>query len=196
MERAPLTEERLPDRLAARAGSLVGAGLEPFAVSGERFQPDCSGFVEAVYEAEGIPLRRLMQRAAPRARSGVAAAFEAVRAYGEAFGGEARPHPGDLVFFHATWDRNGNARLDDAFTHMGIVERVEGETVVFLHRGGKGVTRAVMTASRPGEARDRDGRELNSPLRVRKGVTGPDLAGGLFASYGRIDVARIPGDVR
>jgi hypothetical protein len=178
-------------RVAARAAALVGEGRRPFEAAGERFNPDCSGYVEAVFAAEGIPLRALMQRVAPRARSGVAAAFEAVRAYGEAFGAEARPHPGDLVFFHATWDRDGDGKLDDPFTHMGIVERMDGDTVVFLHRGGDRVVRAVMTPGRPGIARGADGRELNSPLRVRKGIRGPDLAGELFAAYGRIELDRI-----
>lgn len=183
----------LQARLAARAASLVGHAGE-FRVGGESYYPDCTGFIQAVYEAEGIPLRSMMRQAAPAERSGVAAAFRAVEAYGVVFGGGGRwPAPGDLVFWHDTYDRNRNGRTDDRFTHVGIVEYVSDGTVVFVHRGGKAVARGAMTPERPGEA-SADGLVLNSPLRWKNprlaGV--PVLAGALFAGYGRIDPAKLP----
>ena len=184
----------LQARLAARGASLVGhAGA--FDLGGARFEGDCSGFVEAVYEAEGIPLRRLMRRAAPAETSGVAAAYRTMRAYGVVFGGGGEwPAPGDLVFWRDTYDRNGNGRADDPFTHVGVVEYVVDGTVVFLHRGGKAVARGAMTPDRPGEARRDDGVLLNSALREKGPAPGgaPRLAGALFAGYGRIDPARLP----
>src|SRR5512146_422307 len=99
-------------RLGARAASLVGHASE-FEVGGERFNPDCTGFVEAVYEAEGVPLRALMRETAPDERSGVAAAYRTVRTYGVLFGGGGEwPAPGDLVFWHDTYDRNRNGATD------------------------------------------------------------------------------------
>ncbi len=192
----PLPE--LQERLASRGASLVGHAGD-FAVGPERFRGDCSGFVEAVYEAEGIPLRRLMQRAAPRETSGVAAAWQALEAYGRVFGGGGEwPEPGDVVFWHDTYDRNHNGRADDPFTHMGVVEYVNGGTVVFLHRSGRAVARGAMNLERPGEVRREDGTLLNSALR-EKGPPAlgsvPRLAGALFAGYGRIDPARLPADV-
>jgi hypothetical protein len=177
----------LGERLAHRAGTLLGE-RGAFEAGGRRFQPDCSGFVEAVYEAEGIPLRRLMERAAPGERSAVRAARRAVERHGRTFGAGIAPLPGDLVFFHHTYDRDGDGRLDEHLSHVGIVEQVSGGTVVFLHRGGNGVSRAVMTLSRKDEARAGDGRELNSPLRrKRAGFAGaPVLSGQLFAAFGRI----------
>jgi hypothetical protein len=186
----------LQGRLAARAASLVGhAGR--FAVGGEKFNPDCTGFVQSVYEAEGIPLRAMMRRAAPTERIGVAAAFRAMGAYGVVFGGGGEwPAPGDLVFWHDTYDRNRNGRADDRFTHVGVVEYVADGTVVFVHRGAKAVARGAMNPERPAE-RSADGLALNTPLRSKNprlaGV--PVLAGALFAGYGRIDPARIPRDV-
>lgn len=183
----------LQARLAARAASLVGQGGE-FRVGGERFNADCTGFVQAVYQAEGVPLRAMMLQAAPAERSGVAAAFRAMDAYGLVFGGGGEwPAPGDLVFWHDTYDRNRNGRADDPLTHIGIVEYVVAGTVVFVHRGGRAVVRGAMNPERPGEARAQ-GTVLNSPLRARgtRLADLPLLAGALFAGYGRIDPARVP----
>ena len=184
----------LAARLAGRAEADLGQ-RGPFTVGDQRFAADCSGFAAAVYEAEGVPLRRLMARAAPGERSGVAAAYQAAKAYGVVFGGGGEwPRPGDLVFFRDTYDRNHRGALDAPFTHMGVVERVEDGTVTFLHRGSQAVARGMLTRERPAEARDRDGRVLNTPLRDKRSSLpgGPSLAGQLFMAYGRIDPRRIP----
>jgi hypothetical protein len=189
-----LAAHDLQARLAVRARSYLGR-RGPFQAKGERFGSDCSGFVEAVYAAEGILLRGLMQRAAPDEGSGVAAAWEAARNHGRVFGAREWPAPGDLVFWHDTYDRNRNARTDDRFTHLGIVEYVEDGTVTFLHRGGRGVVRGVMTPGRPGEPFDPGGRRLNSPLRATSHPRKDGgLAGELLAGYGRIDLGRIPSE--
>ncbi len=190
---ADLASFELQARLAARAASLVGR-TSAFRAGDERFNADCTGFVEAVYALEGVPLRALMRAAAPDERVGVAAAYRAMQAYGVVFGGGGEwPAPGDLVFFHDTYDRNGNDKADDRFTHLGVVEYVVDGTVVFVHRGAKGVARAAMTPERPREARAGDV-ALNSTIRSRNarldGV--PSLAGALFAGYGRIDPSRLP----
>lgn len=185
----------LGPRLVERARAELGR-RGPFTVSDERFPGDCSGFVSAVYQAEGIPLRRLGARAAPEESSGVAALYRAATIWGVVFGGGGEwPRPGDLVFFRGTYDRERDGRFEAPFTHVGIVEAVdEAGTVTFIHRGLRGVARGVVTAHRPGEARDADGRELNSRLRVqRRGrPAGPSLAGELFMGYGRIEPRRLP----
>jgi hypothetical protein len=182
------------EALVARARSHLGA-RGPFVVRGARFNPDCSGFVQAVFEGERVPLRALAQEAAPDSRVGTAATYLAAAAFGQTFGAAGAPAPGDLVFWHDTYDRNRNRRADDRFTHVGLVEEVLGDTVVFLHRGSKGVARGYMTLARPGEAEDAEGRVLNSPLRERGRAVAraPTLAGALFAAYGRIDPRRLPG---
>ena len=194
--RRTLDESDLQARLAARAASLLGQGLAPFQVAGERYNPDCSGFVEAVYAAEGIRLRRILQAAAPRETSAVAAAWAAAGRWGRRWTDRGEwPAPGDLVFFDDTWDRNGNGRRDDPLTHLGVVEWVDPEgTVTFLHRGGRGVARGHLDLTWPERARAADGRELNSALRVRRGPgdDAPAMAGQLFVGFGRIDPARSP----
>jgi hypothetical protein len=183
----------LQARLAARAASLVGH-TAPFRSGGERFNADCTGFVEAVYADEGVPLRPLMRSAAPGERSGVWAAYRAMQVFGVVFGGGGEwPAPGDLVFWRDTYDRNRNGKPDDGLTHVGIVEYVADGTVVFVHRGAKGVARGAMTPDRPDE-RSAEGVALNSFIRRRnprlEGV--PALAGELFAGYGRLDPAKLP----
>lgn len=193
--RQALDEADLRARLAARGAALLGQGRERFEVAGETFNPDCSGFVEAVYAAEGITLRRILRAAAPREPSAVAAAWQAAGRFGERWAGGRWPSPGDLVFFDATWDRDRDGDFDDPLTHVGLVEWVDVDgTVTFLHRGTQGVARAQLNLARPDSARDATGRPLNSPLRarLRRGDGSRVLAGQLFAGYGRIDVGRAP----
>jgi cell wall-associated NlpC family hydrolase len=176
----------LGSRLAARARTFLGQ-RGPFHAGGARFTGDCSGFVEAVYAAEGLDLRGAVQRAAPTERRGARGAWLAAQAEGATFGAEAAPGPGDLVFWHDTYDRNRNRKADDRFTHVGIVERVDGGTVHFIHRGGRGVARGVMTLARPHQATDGDGRLLNSTLRARSHpVKRGGLAAELFAGFARV----------
>jgi hypothetical protein len=182
----------LQARLAARAASFVGE-RGAFRVGAEPFPADCTGFVQAVYEAEGVPLRAMMQRAAPSERSGVAAALRAMEAHGVVFGGGGEwPAPGDLVFWNDTSDRNRNGRADDRLTHVGIVEYVVDGTVVFVHRGGRAVARGAMNPERPSEVRA-DGVILNSHIRQKSARLErvPVLAGALFAGYGRLDPRKV-----
>jgi hypothetical protein len=191
-----LDRSDLQARLAARGASWVGHGPEPFQVAGERFNADCSGFVEAVYAAEGLSLRRVVQAADPGGTSAVAAAWEAAARHGALWSTGDWPAPGDLVFFHDTWDRNGNGLRDDLLTHLGLVEWVDEDgSVTFLHRIAAGVVRGHLDLEHPGTQRDAAGRERNSVLRVRaaKEQDVPVLAGQLFAGFGRIEFATEPG---
>jgi probable lipoprotein NlpC len=191
--REGLDQSDLQARLAARGHLWLGQGMAPFEAGGERFNPDCSGFVEAVYAAEGVALRRLAMQAAPAESSGVAALWAAAGRFGSRWRGGDWPAPGDLVFFDDTWDRNGNGARDDPFTHIGLVEWVdERGTVTFLHRAGAGVVRGHLTLERRDSFRAADGAELNAFLRVRGAADdrAPALAGELFVGFGRIDPAR------
>ncbi len=176
--------------LVARAAGLVGHS-RAFDVRGVRFKGDCSGFVEAVYQAEGIPFREAVSLAEEDGGSSVAAIYRAVETYGMLFATETPPLPGDLVFWNDTYDRNRNGAIDDPLTHVGIVEGVSAKgTVTFLHRGARGVKRGRMSLDARGVARSGSGEVLNTRLRVvRRGdPTGTRyLAGELFAAFGRFD---------
>jgi hypothetical protein len=92
-----------------------------------------------------------------------------------------RPRAGDLAFFHNTYDRNRDGRVNDPYSHVAIVEKVEGTQLTLIHRGSKGIARIRMDVSRPSD------RERNSVLRVRRRDDPPGLrylTGELCAGFG------------
>jgi hypothetical protein len=149
------------DEVRAR---VVAAGREHL---GKRFRGDCSGFVRRAHSAAGVPLpanlpgrsgSESLHRRLPHVRT---------------------PRPGDLAFFHRTYDRDGR-RGPNLFTHVALVEKVEGPRVTLLHRGGKGVQRLRMNLARPSDPRE------NGAVRRRRAGDAPRqayLTGQLFAGY-------------
>jgi cell wall-associated NlpC family hydrolase len=147
-------------RLLAAARGLLG----------RPFRGDCSGFVLTLLRKVGV------RAALPPARS----RSEALFLRGERV---ERPEPGDLAFFHDTYDRNHDGRLNDRWTHVALVERVEGELVTLLHRGIHGVERIRMDLAHPSD------RTANDRLRIPRKNEPPGtrhLAGELFSGFGAI----------
>ena len=95
---------------------------------------------------------------------------------------------GDLVFFDNTWDFNGDGRINDPLTHVGIVEAMETDgTIVFISRVAGAIERYRMNVAQPHVHRTADGRVLNDYLRRkhwRDGEQTPYLTGELFAAFG------------
>lgn len=187
--------EETRSRIVAAAARLLGVDAPAFHVGGARFNGDCSGYVAAVYEAEGIPLRDGLRLEPGDAGSSAVALYRMVATDGLVFGGERRPLPGDLVFFNDTYDRNGNGAADDPLTHVGIVEEVLASGAVrFLHRGSRGVARGVLDLGHRDSDRDPSGAVLNTPMRLARRSDAPGtryLAAQLFAGFGRFDPARV-----
>jgi hypothetical protein len=100
------------------------------------------------------------------------------------------PAPGDLVFFHDSYDRNGDGKMNDRFTHMGLVEEVLPDgTALIIHATNHGIVREPMNLMRPHEARDSQGREINANLRRKSAHDSPGtprLMSELFAGFGRV----------
>jgi hypothetical protein len=97
-----------------------------------------------------------------------------------------RPRPGDLAFFHDTYDRDRDGRAGDRFTHVAIVERVRGGKVTLVHVLGRKVVRTRLDLARPGD------RRANDPIRVRRRADAPGtryLAGELLAGFGALPLA-------
>ena len=91
------------------------------------------------------------------------------------------PRPGDLAFFHDTFDRDGDGRRGDRFTHVALVEAVDGPRVVLIHRGSRGIQRLAMNLARRHDPAE------NGWLRKRRAGDPPGgrfLSGELFAAYG------------
>ncbi|HCF59088.1 MAG TPA: hypothetical protein DFS52_13985 [Myxococcales bacterium] len=170
------TRAVVPDRPApldspAAVDSALGGEIAKEAARyvGGPFGGDCSGFVKHVLAEVGVVLPL-----PARARTGSEALMLATRP-------TTRPRAGDLAFFHDTYDRNRDGRVNDPYSHVAIVESVEGAQLTLIHRGGKGIARLRMDLSRPSD------RERNSVLRVRRRDDPPGLrylAGELSAGFG------------
>jgi len=160
----------------------------PLKVGGKTFRFDCSGFVRAAYYHAGIDLFAVDPRRIKQGMSGTEILYQRVLETGGAF--TRRPRAGDLVFFDNTYDRNRNGKLDDRFTHVGIVETILPDgTVRIIHLGNAGIGRIHMNLSKRNVYRDPDtGEILNHKLR-RQRSTDPArtryLAAQLFRVYGR-----------
>ncbi|MGB8930265.1 MAG: NlpC/P60 family protein, partial [Anaeromyxobacteraceae bacterium] len=143
---------------------------------GRPFRGDCSGYVTRVLREAEVSLPPL-----PPGRSMSESLHLASREVD-------RPEPGDLVFFHDTYDRNRDGKLGDKWTHVALVEAVEGDRIWILHRGGRRIVRIVMDRSRPADA------AANDPVRPqgRRDPRGTKyLAAELFAGYGAVVDSRV-----
>ncbi|WP_395856120.1 CHAP domain-containing protein [Cystobacter fuscus] len=161
------------ERVALRAAGLVGTSLRRYPVS-----DDCSGLVRLAYQSVGVEL--LSQGRRPGENAASAMYRRAMRA-----GALHRhtPEPGDIVFFRETYDRNRDGLRNDGVTHVGVIESVASDgSVVFVHRGGKGVVRARMNLSHP-ERKGPGGEILNDYIRKAEGGKRARLTSELFAGY-------------
>ncbi|HUJ25721.1 MAG TPA: NlpC/P60 family protein [Myxococcales bacterium] len=151
---ALLLSSMLGQRIAHRAHEAAGS-------SGAHL--DCSAFVRHIYAGEGVELtgsvRDIHAQATRR---------HALR---------KRPRPGDLVFFRHTTGKDG-------FTHVGIVERVRGNEVYFVHRASRGVVRSRLDLRHPRS------RKSNDFIRRASHGRGPKLAGECAAGFASPDLLR------
>lgn len=162
-------------------------GSSRIEVGGRRFTFDCSGLVRGVYVTQGIDLYDGLGEL--DGGNGVGRIYGHVVRHGRIHYGPT-VHPGDLVFFHNTWDFNRDGRFNDPLTHVGLVERVESDgTVVFVSRVSGGIERYRMNLRKPNTHRTSDGRVLNDFLR-KKGSSDSHatqyLTGQLFAAFGTL----------
>ena len=97
-----------------------------------------------------------------------------------------RPVVGDLVFFSNTHDADGDRRPNDFFTHVGLVESVDGEaTITVLSYLGGRVRRFTMNVEQPSVERV-SGEEINTAIREERRDDLPStayLAGELFNGF-------------
>jgi hypothetical protein len=174
-------EEELSTRSSEPRSRLIEAARHYL---GRRFTGDCSGFVRRVFSDAEVELPEL---AAARSRS---------EALYRSLPHVTRPRPGDLAFFHATYnrDRHGTAQHRNRFTHVALVEEVDGARLTLIHRGWRGIQRIAMNLARPHDP------EENGKLRPRRTGDRPGLrylSGELFAGFAsalddRLETASTP----
>jgi len=171
--------------LAKTAVGLVGRSQ--IELGGRRYASDCSGFVRGVYATQRVDLYDGLGEL--DGGNGVGRIYTHAIEHGRIHYGPT-VHPGDLVFFHNTWDFNRDGLPNDPLTHVGIVETVERDgTVIFVSWVSAGVERYRMNLQRPGIHKTAEGRVLNDRMR-RKGFGDPEttryLTGQLFAAFGTV----------
>lgn len=160
-------------RVARRATGLVGVSLAPY-----RVPDDCSGLVRLAYQAVGV---ELLSRGSHPGENAASAIYRRARDAGALH--HHLPQPGDIVFFRETYDRNHDGLRNDGLTHVGVIEAVEADgTVVFVHRGSRGVGRSRMNLRAPA-VHALHGHVLNDFLRRAEGEERARLTGELFAGY-------------
>ncbi|HTL62693.1 MAG TPA: hypothetical protein VL261_13695 [Nitrospira sp.] len=165
------------------ASRLVGATT--IQTNGKRIAYDCAGVTRAIFLAHGIDL---YDSGSPDPNAnGVRLIHHHISRNGRFHEGPV-VRPGDLVFFDNTWDHNRDGLVNDPLTHVGIVERQEGDgTVVFISRVAGAIERYRMNLALPHVHRTAEGRILNDYIR-RKDLDDPPrttyLTGELFAAFG------------
>ena len=176
--------ERMPSRSAIvrTAAKLVGA--KTIKSNGRHIAYDCAGVTRAIFLKHGIDLYD--GEASDPDANGVRIIHSHIEEQGTFHQGPVA-HPGDLVFFNNTWDYNGDGKVNDPLTHVGIVERQESNgTVIFISRVAGAIERYRMNLGLPHVHKTVDGRILNDYLR-RKNVNDPantgHLTGELFAQF-------------
>lgn len=173
------------EALARIAVSLVGRSRVE--VGGRRYTADCSGFVRGVYASQRVDVYDGLGDL--DGGNGVGRIYTHVLQNGRIHYGP-HVHPGDLVFFHNTWDFNRDGLPNDPLTHVGVVEKVERDgTVLFVSWVSTGVERYRMNLQQPDVHKAANGRILNDYMR-RKGAGDSEatryLTGQLFAAFGTV----------
>jgi hypothetical protein len=176
--------ERGPSRNAIVRTAAKLVGTKTIKSNGRRIAYDCAGVTRAVFLAHGIDLYD--GEPGDSDANGVRIIHAHIQQQGTFHRGPVA-RPGDLVFFHNTWDYNGDGKVNDPLTHVGIVERQEPNgTVIFISRVADAIERYHLNLSLPHVHKSVDGRILNDYLRRRDVSDQADtnyLTGELFAQF-------------
>lgn len=149
---------------------------------------DCSGFVLAVYEQANISLLE-KQAGKIEGENGVKIIYNALEKSKKIYRKKI-PQVADIVFFNNTWDSNGDKKINDELTHVGIVLSVdENRTVTFIHSARRGGVRLDCVNLYYPNIEKLKGVMINSKIRPRENTDPPDtkyLAGELFNAFGTV----------
>ncbi|CUS37525.1 conserved exported hypothetical protein [Candidatus Nitrospira nitrosa] len=177
----------MPRQTALAKTAVRFVGQSRVQIGGRNYNPDCSGFVQGVYASQRVDLYSGLGKL--DGGNGVGRIYTHVMEHGRIHYGPT-VHPGDLVFFHNTWDFNGDGLPNDPLTHIGVVETVEPDgTVLFVSSLSRGIQRYRMNLQNPDTHKAADGRVLNDFLRRRHWGDSPGtyyLTGRLFAAFGTL----------
>ena len=152
--------------IVKQAKKWIGPKRSYFQVKGKRFRFDCSGFVQACYHAADRPLKAHLRKNQRNIQATTLRLYHSLKSKTWRTSAK-KPRPGDLIFFHNTYDRNRNHRWDDLITHIALIEKIERDgTIKYLHVSSKGVKRDCMNLRYP-KSHLKDGKVVNDFLRRR-----------------------------
>jgi len=158
--------------LVEEANRLIG--VEKLFVKNRSFSMDCSGTVMAIYWYAGIDLAKDFPS---YSGGGTERIYKYLRDNDLLYRTEL-PKPGDIIFWDNTYDKNGNGKLDDYLTHMGMVVSIDDEgNIEYIHANyRKGIVLAKMNLYKPDvytEIIDGEKIILNDPMRMKGSVKSP-----------------------
>ena len=163
-------------------------------VPGKKFRNDCSGFVRYVYDHFNIDLFNLEReelRERGRWVNGSKLIYKYSKKHGKVF--SKKPKLGDFIFFDNTTDRNRDGRLNDLFTHIAIVIKIEDNgTIHYIHKSNRGINIQKMNLKYINSSYIKVGnkkKKVNSYLRKVKKHDNKKtkyLSGQMFKSFGSI----------
>lgn len=150
-----------------------------------RYTPrDAAGYVGAICTLNGVKLDVGVTDNA------IAELYSTVKSKGKIYHA-TRPAIGDLMFFHNTYDRNGDGRNNDWYTHVGVVEGVDDDGTIHLlsYVNGRVQTSVINLEHPEFERNDASGKLWNSRLRDKlpsDPAFTQHLASELFAGFGNV----------
>jgi len=170
--------------LVEKAHQIIG--VEELFVNNRSFTIDCSGTVMAIYWYAGIDLA---QAFSGYSGGGTERIYKYLRDKDLLYRTEL-PKPGDIIFWDNTFDKNGNGKLDDYLTHMGMVVSTDDKgNIEYIHDNyRKGIILAKMNLYNPDEYYEIiDGEKiiLNDPMRMRGSPESKNwLSSQLYTDFG------------
>ncbi|WP_169730506.1 CHAP domain-containing protein [Salinispira pacifica] len=134
-------------------------------VQGKDFAQDCTGTVLAAYWGAGLnPVKYFHLYSG----NGVKRLHDMGEAYDLNYF-SSLPNPGDVIIWDDTYDRDGNGKWGDPYTHAGVVVSVtEDGQITYLHYNyARGVVLEKMNLNRPDTYTDSNGNQVNSAMRMK-----------------------------
>ncbi|MDC7126314.1 MAG: CHAP domain-containing protein [Spirochaetales bacterium] len=167
-------------KLVQAAETYVGSNNDSLVADNKTYNLDCSGAMLAIYYKAGIYLEKCYSG---YDGNGVKRLYYCLKDH-KLLTDTKLPEPGDLIFWDNTYDRNGDGKFNDYFSHTGMVVDVKKDgTITYIHDNyRKGLVYAKMNLKHPHD------REINSPMRMRGSPPAPNnesLASELIRVFGR-----------
>ncbi len=152
---------------------------------------DCSTLVRKILnQADIVFIEEGIKNSRSRHKKGVRIIYEILARKGKIYRDYRTAGLGDLVLFNNTYDMNRNRRLDDRFTHIGIITRIDRDgTMQYLHSTiGKGIIYGYLNLQHKSVYKRGD-KVLNNYLRRKSRHDRPGtkyLSGELFFAFGKV----------